>query len=72
MGAQKTVTVTKMGGGESKSVTWKEGMDAGAAVLAAGFSTEGVSLTVNSKAGDLETPVKPGDSVVAAAKVANG
>lgn len=72
MGNEQKVWVTKMGGGGRVGVDWKSGMDAGTAVLNAGFSTEGASLNVNGSGGTLETPVQPGDSVVVAAKAQNG
>jgi hypothetical protein len=74
MGAEKTVTVTKFGGGQSKTVAWKEGLDAGTAAIGAGFDSEleRCSITVNARSGNRETPLKPGDSVQLAQPVANG
>ncbi len=74
MATQKTVTVTKLGGGESKVVPWKDGLDAGTAVMNAGFGNdiEQCSITVNGKAGNRETRLEVGASVQLAAKVANG
>lgn len=74
MAGKRWVTVTKFGGGESKQVEWRQGLDAGTAALNAGFGDdlERCSITVNGRAGNRETKLEAGASVQLAAKVANG